>query len=298
MKAILIEFAVVYQIIGVLIGSNQSMERLDVLIVQKGLAETRLQAKRLVLAGAVKVNNNSNLKPGQRISPETKIEVATPPKYVSRGGYKLEKALQDFQIVVKDKVAIDVGASTGGFTDCLLQHEIAFVYAIDVGYGQLAWKLRKDPRVEILDKTNIRHIQTDLFLHPLDIAVFDVSFISLRKVIPVVIETLEITEIIALVKPQFEAGRVHVKKGGIVDDPNVHKETLIDLIVYLQETCSMMTKGLSFSPIHQDIKNIEYMLWTRKQTNTEALNTKIEQHTASIIDYVNDVVDTAHSVFY
>ena len=274
------------------------MERLDVLIVQKGLAETRLQAKRLVLAGAVKVNNNSNLKPGQRISPEAKIEIATPPKFVSRGGVKLEKALQDFQIVLTDKVAIDVGASTGGFTDCLLQHEIAFVYAVDVGYGQLAWKLRKDPRVEILDKTNIRHIKPDLFSHPLDIAVFDVSFISLRKVIPVVIETLKITEIIALVKPQFEAGRVHVKKGGIVDDPNVHKETLIDLIVYLQKTCSIMTKGLSFSPIHQDIKNIEYMLWAQKQTNTEALNTKIEQHSAPIIDYVNHIVDTAHDVFY
>lgn len=274
------------------------MERLDVLIVQKGLAETRLQAKRLVLAGAVKVDNNSDLKPGQRISPEAKIEISTPPKYVSRGGFKLEKALQDFQIVVTDKVAIDVGASTGGFTDCLLQHEIAFVYAVDVGYGQLAWKLRKDPRVNILDRTNIRHIKPDLFSHQLDIAVFDVSFISLRKVIPIVIETLEITEIIALVKPQFEVGRVHVKKGGIVDDPNVHKETLIDLIDYLQETCSIKTKGLSFSPIHQDIKNIEYLLWASKPTNTEALNTNIKQHSAFIINYINDVVDTAHDVFY
>lgn len=274
------------------------MERLDVLIVQKGLAETRLQAKRLVLAGAVKVNNNSNLKPGQRFSPEAEIEIATPSKYVSRGGFKLEKALQDFQIIVKDKVAIDVGASTGGFTDCLLQHEIAFVYAVDVGYGQLAWRLRKDPRVEILDKTNIRHIKPDLFSHPLDIAVIDVSFISLRKVIPVVIDTLKITEIIALVKPQFEAGRVHVKKGGIVDDPNIHRETLIELIVYLQETCSIWTRGVSFSPIHKDIKNIEYMLWARKQTNTEELNSKLKQHLVFITDYVNDVVDTAHDVFY
>lgn len=274
------------------------MERLDVLIVQKGLAETRLQAKRLVLAGAVKVNNNSNLKPGQRISPEAEIEIATPSKYVSRGGFKLEKALQDFQIIVKDKVAIDVGASTGGFTDCLLQHEIAFVYAVDVGYGQLAWKLRKDPRVEILDKTNIRHIKPDLFSHPLDIAVIDVSFISLRKVIPVVIDTLKITEIIALVKPQFEAGRVHVKKGGIVDDPNIHRETLIELIVYLQETYSIWTRGVSFSPIHKDIKNIEYMLWARKQTNTQELNSKLKQHLVFITDYVNDVVDTAHDVFY
>lgn len=274
------------------------MERLDVLIVQKGLAETRLQAKRLVLAGAVKVNNNSNLKPGQRISSDAEIEIATPSRYVSRGGFKLEKALQDFHIVVKDKVAIDVGASTGGFTDCLLQHEIAFVYAIDVGYGQLAWKLRKDPRVEILDRTNIRHIKPDLFSHPLDIAVFDVSFISLRKVIPVVLDTLEITEIIALVKPQFEAGRVYVKKGGIVDDPNIHRETLIELIVYLQETCSIWTKGISFSPIHQDIKNIEYLLWAQKQTNTEKHNSKVEPDLAFITDYVNKVVDTAHKMFY
>lgn len=274
------------------------MERLDVLIVQKGLAETRLQAKRLVLAGAVKVNNNSDLKPGQRISPDAEIEIATPSKYVSRGGFKLEKALQDFEIVVKDKVAIDVGASTGGFTDCLLQHEAAFVYAVDVGYGQLAWKLRIDPRVEILDKTNIRNIKPDLFSHQLDIAVFDVSFISLRKVIPVVIDTLEITEIIALVKPQFEAGRVYVKKGGIVDDPNIHKETLIDLIVFLNETCSMRTNGLSFSPIHQDIKNIEYLLWAKKLNNTEEHHFKAEQHKTSITDYVNGVVDTAHKSFY
>lgn len=274
------------------------MERLDILIVQKGLAETRHQAKRLVLAGAVKVNNNSNLKPGQRISPEAEIEIATPPRYVSRGGFKLEKALQDFHIVVKDKVAIDVGASTGGFTDCLLQHEIAFVYAVDVGYGQLAWKLRKDPRVAILDRTNIRHIKPDLFSHPLDIAVFDVSFISLRKVIPVVLDTLKVTEIIALVKPQFEAGRVYVKKGGIVDDPNIHRETLIELIVYLHKTCSIWTKGVSFSPIHQDIKNIEYLLWAQKQTNKEEHNSKVEHHLAFITDHVNEVVDTAHNIFY
>ncbi|MCG9127023.1 TlyA family RNA methyltransferase [Candidatus Poribacteria bacterium] len=274
------------------------MERLDVLIVQKGLAETRLQAKRLVLAGAVRINNNSNLKPGQRVSPETEIQITTPPKYVSRGGFKLEKALQDFQVVVKDKVAIDVGASTGGFTDCLLQHGIGIVYAVDVGYGQLAWKLRKDSRVEVLDKTNIRHIRPDLFSRSIDIAVFDVSFISLRKVIPTVIETLETNEIIALVKPQFEAGRQYIKKGGIVDDPEIHKKTMIELIAFLEETCSIRTKGLSFSPIHKDIKNIEYLLWGRRPSNSNESNSDVELYSADINDYVNEIVDTAHSVFY
>lgn len=274
------------------------MERLDIVLVQRGLAESRLQAKRLILAGAVKVNNNSHLKPGQRISPDAKIEVAHPPKYVSRGGLKLEKALQEFEITVQNRVAIDVGASTGGFTDCLLQHGADFVYAVDVGYGQLAWKLRKDPRVQVLDKTNIRYIDQHIFSHPLEIAVIDVSFISLRKVLPVVIEKLGVSEIIALVKPQFEAGRTHVKKGGIVADASVHKETLTNLLDFVQENCSAVPMGLTFSPIHRDIGNIEYLLWLQKPTSATQFESNLEIPSTTKMDFVRDVVNTAHKAFY
>ena len=274
------------------------MERLDIVLVQRGLAETRLQAKRLILAGSVKVNNNSRVKPGQRVSQDALIEVEYPPKYVSRGGLKLEKALQDFDITVQNKVAIDVGASTGGFTDCLLQHGADFVYAVDVGYGQLAWKLRNNPRVNVLDKTNIRYIDQHFFSHPLDITVIDVSFISLRKVLPVIIESLGVSDVIALVKPQFEAGRTHVKKGGIVDDPDVHKETLVNLIDFAQETFSAKLMGLTFSPIHRDIGNIEYLLWLQKPITATQLNSGLEIPPTRNMDFVCDVVDTAHKAFY
>ncbi len=267
------------------------MERLDIVLVQRGLAESRHQAKRLIMAGVVRVNNNSKLKPGQRIDPDSEIELKQPPKYVSRGGLKLEKALDEFNVPVKDKVAIDIGASTGGFTDCLLQHDAECVYAVDVGYGQLAWKLRKNPRVKVLERTNIRHIDQRHFPNTIDIAVIDVSFISLQKVLPVVVEKLGITDIIALVKPQFEAGRVHVKKGGIVDDPDVHISTLINLINFAHRSLSIKTKGLTFSPIHSDIVNIEYLLWLNKSTSIQNMN-------ADITNFVSDVVKTAHLTFY
>ncbi|MXV77940.1 TlyA family RNA methyltransferase, partial [Candidatus Poribacteria bacterium] len=187
------------------------MERLDIALVKRGYVESRLQAKRLILAGAVKVNNNPKVKPGQSVSNNDEIEVKPSARYVSRGGLKLEKALIEFNIKVQDKVAIDVGASTGGFTDCLLQHGAKYVYAVDVGYGQLAWKLRQDCRVEVIDRTNIRYIDPNLFTFPPEIAVLDVSFISIRKVLPVLFQTLAVPDTIALVKPQFEAGRVHIK---------------------------------------------------------------------------------------
>ncbi len=287
------------------------MERIDVVLVQRGLAESRLQAKRLILAGAVRVDNISQLKPGKRVPPDAVIAVEQPTKYVSRGGLKLEKALQTFNIAVQDKVALDVGASTGGFTDCLLQHGACFVYAVDVGCEQLARKLRQDSRVHVLEKTNIRYIDKTHFTHPLDIAVIDVSFISLRKVLPVVIEHLTPAgegdkgraDVIALIKPQFEAGRVHVKKGGIVDDPRVHTETLVDLIDFVQENLHVTSMGLTFSPIHQDIRNIEYLLWLRKQD----VVCSESGHPSSVIgalcpqdcreNFVREVVSTAHRAF-
>lgn len=268
------------------------MERLDIVLVNRGLVETRQQAKRLILAGTVKVNNNSHLKPGQRIASDAEIVIAEPPKYVSRGGLKLEKALLHFDISIQNRVAIDVGASTGGFTDCLLQHGAEFVYAVDVGYGQLAWKLRKDPRVKVFDKTNIRYIDNHIFSHPLDIAVIDVSFISLQKVLPVILNKLGVPEAIALVKPQFEAGRDFVKKGGIVDNPDIHKDILNNIIGFVQNDLSTIALGLTFSPIHRDIGNIEYLLWLQKMPNTESDFSSIDTET------INDVVNSAHNAFY
>ena len=274
------------------------MERLDIVLVQRGLVDSRLQAKRLILAGAVKVNSNSQLKPGQRISSDADIEVEHPPKYASRGGLKLEKALHIFDITVKNRVVVDVGASTGGFTDCLLQHGADFVYAVDVGYGQLAWKLRKNPSVHVLDRTNIRHIDNHIFSHPLDIAVIDVSFISLRKVLLVVIEKLGVSDVIALVKPQFEAGRSYVKKGGIVDDPDVHKATLINLIDFAQENFSTIPMGLTFSPVHRDIGNIEYLLWLRNSNPSSQPEIGLENPPTIDMDFVSEVVYTAQRAFY
>ena len=272
------------------------MERLDIVLVKQGLVESRQQARRLILAGAVRVNNNSQVKPGQRISPDAEIEIEQSPKYVSRGGLKLEKAINTFNITIKERVAIDVGASTGGFTDCLLQHGAAFVYAVDVGYGQIAWKLRKNPRVTVLDKTNIRYIDKQLFSHPLDIAVIDVSFISLYKVLPVVTEKLDVTDVIALVKPQFEAGRDYIKKGGIVDDPVIHKDILFNLIEFAQESFSTYPMGLTFSPVYRDIRNIEYLLWLQKTDHTQSEINSIPPIIET--DFITDLVKTAHHEFY
>ena len=276
------------------------MQRIDTFLVEHDLVESREQAKRLILAGAVTVNGNARIKPGQRIPADAKVVVQQQQKYVSRGGFKLEKALHTFDINVHNRVALDVGASTGGFTDCLLQHGAKFVYAIDVGYGQLAWKLRKHPQVQPLEKTNIRHLtpahlKASALNHPEDcasIAVIDVSFISLRTVLPSVIKLLRSCQlsvlsvgaglprpyggesvkpevpltdnrfdIIALLKPQFEAGKAYVKKGGIVSDKQVHIQTIDTLSAFVTEKLGATVRGLTYSPIHKDIGNIEYLLW-------------------------------------
>ena len=278
------------------------MERLDIALVKRGYVESRLQAKRLILAGAVKVNNNPKVKPGQSVSDNDEIEVKPSARYVSRGGLKLEKALIEFGINVQDRIAIDVGASTGGFTDCLLQHGAKYVYAVDVGYGQLAWKLRQDPRVEVIDRTNIRYIDPSLFTFLPEIAVLDVSFISITKVLPVLFQTLAIPDTIALVKPQFEAGRVHIKKGGIVDDPKVHKELLENLVEFVRNDYSVEPMALAFSPIYQDIANIEYLLWLRDRDKinddiTDSSRPVYKSQYTDISDYISQVVDAAHINF-
>jgi 23S rRNA (cytidine1920-2'-O)/16S rRNA (cytidine1409-2'-O)-methyltransferase len=266
--------------------ANKNMQRIDTFLVEHQFVESRERAKRLILAGAVTVNGDSNIKPGQRVPADAKVVVQEQQKYVSRGGFKLEKALSTFGVDVQDRVALDVGASTGGFTDCLLQYGARFVYAVDVGYGQLAWKLRTHPQVLPVEKTNIRHLtpshlktaslrDTENFI---SIAVIDVSFISLRTVLPSVITLLTHQErgteteydIIALLKPQFEAGKAHVKKGGIVSDKQVHIQTIDNLSVFVRQKLGVPVMGLTYSPIHKDIANIEYLLWLRIDQNSRS----------------------------
>ena len=349
------------------------MQRIDIFLVEHGLAESREQAKRLILAGAVTLNGDTRIKPGQRVPPDAKVVVQEPQRYVSRGGFKLEKALSLFDVDVQDRIALDVGASTGGFTDCLLQHGAKFVYAVDVGYGQLAWKLRTHPQVQSIEKTNIRHLTPTLLsrgevtlkksaetpkqyaeipqaktpsskntLHDSDnfisIAVIDVSFISLRTVLPSVIKILiqqhssqqsavssqqenllaegfrEPTtdshssdsrrfpmvsdgfhcDIIALLKPQFEAGKVHVKKGGIVSDKQVHIETIENLSVFVMDKLGATVRGLTYSPIHKDIGNIEYLLWLTIDLNAQenVLGTDVQPQQTTA-----EVVAEAHELF-
>ena len=242
---------------------TQRKKRLDILISDRGLTESREKARQLILAGAVSISGKTDLKPGQLFPLHTEINIREAPKYVGRGGIKLEKVIQDFELLVDGMVAIDVGASTGGFTDCLLQNGVKFVYAIDVGYGQLAWKLRQDLRVGVMERTNIRRVSLSQFNFPIDIAVVDVSFISLRKVVPVVKDIIEPTgDILVLVKPQFEAGRGLVEKGGVVRDPNVHIDVLHGLIEFIMEL-GLFIMAISFSPIRGAAGNLEFFIWIK-----------------------------------
>ena len=242
---------------------TQSKERLDVLISDRGLTESREKARRLILAGEVSIGGNTDLKPGQLFPLHIEIDIRETPKYVGRGGIKLEKAIRDFELLVDGMVAIDVGASTGGFTDCLLQNGAKFVYAIDVGYGQLAWKLRQDSRVDVIERTNIRRVSFAQFSLPIDIAVIDVSFISLKKVIPTIIGLIKPAgDILALVKPQFEVGRGLVEKGGVIRDPQVHTDVLHRLIEFIMEL-NLFVMAISFSPIRGAAGNIEFFIWMK-----------------------------------
>ena len=251
---------------------SRNKQRLDTMIVERGLAESREQAKRLILAGEVTVSGGAQVKPGQLISPETEIVVKQPLRYVSRGGLKLEKALQVFQIDVCGKIAIDVGASTGGFTDCLLQHGAKFVYAVDVGRGQLAWKIRQDSRVCVVEGTNIRTIDVSRFELPVEVGVVDVSFISLQKVLPIVIQIVDrMGTLLALVKPQFEAGRQHVGKGGVVRDAAVHVQVLHNLIRFIHGR-NLSVMGISHSPIRGPAGNIEYLIWFRTGSKASSMD--------------------------
>ena len=239
--------------------------RLDQLVFDKGLAESRERAKAYIMAGSVYVNGQKETKPGTSVAEDAAVEMRgeTLP-YVSRGGWKLEKALRVFPIDVKDAVCIDCGASTGGFTDVLLQSGAAKVYAVDVGYGQLAWSLRTDPRVVCMERTNIRYVTHEQIPEEMDVAVADLSFISLRLILGAVGALLKPEgEMVCLVKPQFEAGKDKIGKKGVVRDPSVHAEVLREFLRYAPE-CGFGVRGLDFSPIRGPEGNIEYLAWLKK----------------------------------
>lgn len=258
-------------------------ERVDVLLVERGLVETREKAKRTVMAGLVYTNEQRLDKPGEKISVDTPLTVkGKVMPYVSRGGFKLEKALKEFDLTVKDKIMLDIGASTGGFTDCALQNGAQLSYALDVGYNQLAWKMRQDERVVVMERTNFRYVTPDqLQLGMPQFASIDVSFISLKLIFPV-LKTLLVSnsDVVALVKPQFEAGREQVGKKGIVRDRAVHEDVLQEICTFvLHEGYDIAS--LTYSPITGGDGNIEFLLhlkWSGEKEVGETLSeTTIEQ---------------------
>ncbi|MFD1736398.1 TlyA family RNA methyltransferase [Bacillus salitolerans] len=257
-------------------------ERIDVLLVERGLIETREKAKRAIMAGLVYSSDGRIDKPGEKVDRDTHLEVkGKVMPYVSRGGLKLEKALKEFDISVEGKVMIDIGSSTGGFTDCALQNGAKLSYALDVGYNQLAWKLRQDERVVVMERTNFRYAKPEDFQRGLpQFASIDVSFISLRLIFPV-LKTILIpgSDIIALVKPQFEAGKEQVGKKGIVRDPKVHEEVIQGMIDYTLQL-GYTLKHLTYSPITGGDGNIEFLLhlhWNGEETGQNNLKMSAKQ---------------------
>ena len=237
-----------------------SKMRLDVLLTEKGYFDSREKAKAAIMAGQVFINGQRCDKAGMTYDPESEIQVrGGTNEFVSRGGYKLKKALAEFGVSPEGKICIDCGASTGGFTDCLLKNGAAKVYAIDVGYGQLAWSLRSDPRVVSMERTNIRHVTEDMIPDKAALAVIDVSFISLKLVLPVIRKLLtEDGEVVCLIKPQFEAGKEKVGKKGVVRDRDTHLEVLQNVIEYAVNS-GFYVENITFSPIKGPEGNIEYL---------------------------------------
>ena len=239
--------------------------RLDVLLVEKGFVESRQKAQTTIMSGLVFVNNQKVDKPGTSVAEDAEIEVrGNALKYVSRGGLKLEKAMQLWPINLKDCICMDVGASTGGFTDCMLQNGAMKVYAVDVGYGQLAWSLRSDERVVCLERTNARYLNHEIIPDEPDFSSVDVSFISLKLILPAIAAVLrDQGHVVCLIKPQFEAGKEKVGKKGVVRDPAVHLEVLENFFVHAKES-GFTVLNLTFSPIRGPEGNIEYLGYLRK----------------------------------
>ena len=260
------------------------MIRLDQELVERGLCESREKAKRAIMAGTVTINGQVARKPSDAVKPGDDLALTEPEKFVSRGGHKLEHALQHFQLTVTGLTAIDLGASTGGFTDCLLQHGAAKVFAVDVGQGQLAWKLRRDRRIVVMEKTNAREVKPQHFSGknsanpdspaPADIITIDCSFISLRKILPPAVALLRTSgNIVALIKPQFEAGKAEVDKGeGVITDPAIHERVLRELEEFVaREMTSLHWRGVTESPMLGPAGNKEFLVLlekTRRQKQT------------------------------
>ena len=258
-------------------------ERLDVLLTEKKLFDSRARAKAMIMAGKVLVNGQKVDKAGTLIAPDAQIRIlGEEMPFVSRGGLKLQKALDEFKINMNGRIAADVGASTGGFTDCMLQRGAKMVYAIDVGYGQLAWKLRSNVQVVNMERTNIRNVtRQDLYYGLPDFASIDVAFISLEKVLPVVYDVLKDSgEVVALIKPQFEAGREHVGKRGVVRDKKIHA-AVIERVLTFAASVGFGAVALDFSPVKGPEGNIEYLAHLIKDG-------------ASAVVEVSAVVDSAH----
>lgn len=259
-------------------------ERLDRLLFRRGFFSSREKATRAILAGEVYLEGERYLKPGTRMESGARIEIKERSPYVSRGGEKLEKALKEFGIDCRKKITLDAGASTGGFTDCLLKHGAKKVYAVDVGYGQLAWRLRKDPRVVVLERRNIRYLKREELAEEIDLATLDLSFISLTKVLKGISDLLTPRgEILALIKPQFEAGKEKVKRGGVVKDPGVHREVILKVIDKAKEE-GLKTRGLIPSPLKGPAGNIEYFVHLTKEG----------KEMKNIPERIKEVVNYAH----
>ena len=242
------------------------MTRLDQALVERALCDSRERAKRLIIAGQIRINGHPAKKASDSIKPADEITVDTPEKFVSRGGHKLEHALEQFQLNVTQLVTIDLGASTGGFTDCLLQRGATKVYAVDVGQGQLAWKLRSDPRVIVMEKTNARFLKPESFPAPADLVVVDCSFISLKKILPSAVPLLKPDgKIVALIKPQFEAGKAEADKGrGVITDSAIHERVLAELQEFVSAQTGLCWRGVVESPLLGPAGNKEFLALIEK----------------------------------
>jgi 23S rRNA (cytidine1920-2'-O)/16S rRNA (cytidine1409-2'-O)-methyltransferase len=245
------------------------MTRLDQALVERGLCESREKAKRAIMAGEARVNGQPARKPSDSVSAADQISLTAPEKFVSRGGFKLEHALRHFALDATGLTAVDLGASTGGFTDCLLQAGVKRVFAVDVGQGQLAWKLRRDPRVVVMEKTNARHLTPAQFpktFSQADIVVIDCSFISLRKILPAAVALLRPSgRIVALIKPQFEAGKAEADKGaGVITDPAVHERVLQELREFAAAQTGLNWRGVTESPLLGPAGNKEFLVLIEK----------------------------------
>jgi 23S rRNA (cytidine1920-2'-O)/16S rRNA (cytidine1409-2'-O)-methyltransferase len=247
-----------------------SKKRIDLLLVDRGLAESRSAAQKLIMAGLVRVEGQLIHKASQKAAPGMSIEVTSGPRFVSRGGVKLLAAMETFAVTVDDRLCADVGSSTGGFTDCLLQKGAARVYTIDVGKGLLHWKLRNDARVVVIEKTNARYLKT--LPEHVHLVTMDVSFISLRKLLPVIVGWLRPGgDVIPLIKPQFEAGPDRVGKGGVVRDPSVHRDVTHRVLDFALQH-SLAPQGLIRSPLRGPKGNIEFLAWLRKDAQARSID--------------------------